>query len=210
MDVNVYVLKQTGRLNAIEEDIKRCIEIVLSRANALISIPPLDIVVMDDPFSTVPEIGIRGYAKNANTIVISINPVSDYFLRFLDQEVKSVIAHEIHHAARMLTIGYGNTLLEALVSEGLADHFDLEINQLSPKPWNIALNQEELMMFNLLAQKEYNNASYNHSEWFFGSKEKNIPRWTGYTLGFSLVGRYLENTGLLPSQLVDTKARVFI
>ena len=40
------------------------------------------------------------------------------------------------------------------------------------------------------AKKEYNNKNYNHYEWFFGSKEKKIPRWTGYALGFNLVAEY--------------------
>ena len=42
------------------------------------------------------------------------------------------------------------------------------------------------------AREEYDNRRYDHLAWFFGTDESSIPRWTGYSLGFQLLGDYLH------------------
>ncbi len=42
------------------------------------------------------------------------------------------------------------------------------------------------------ARGDYDNPRYNHWAWFFGSDACEIPRWAGYSLGFALIGDYLE------------------
>lgn len=207
----IHILKQSGRLS---DDfitvIKKSIRSTFKRAQKLVIVPSLDIVVMDDPQSVVPELGISGYAKNPTTIFLSIDPSSSYLRDNLKQGIASTVTHELHHVMRMSGVGYGNTLLEALVSEGLADHFDIELNQTEPKPWSIALKHHELKALSLLAEKEHHSRFYNHQDWFFGSKDEKIPRWAGYAIGFDLVGRYLEHRGLRPSQLIDVSANDFV
>jgi uncharacterized protein YjaZ len=101
--------------------------------------------------------------------------------------------------------------LGALINEGLADHFDMEVNSTSPYLWNKALNEEELKIFQKLAEKEYFNENYNHNDWFFGSTERNIPRWTGYSLGFYLVEKYLKtHPDQKASNLYNVEAEEFL
>lgn len=40
-----------------------------------------------------------------------------------------------------------------------------------------------------MAKQELASTQYDHGAWFFGSGP--FPRWTGYTLGCEIVGRYL-------------------
>lgn len=51
---------------------------------------------------------------------------------------------------------------------------------------------------------------YDHGTWFYGTGPE-IPRWTGYTVGFELVRLYLaENTGARASGLVGQPAISFV
>nr|WP_270280327.1 DUF2268 domain-containing putative Zn-dependent protease [Enterobacter kobei] len=50
--------------------------------------------------------------------------------------------------------------------------------------------------------------SYGHNAWFFGAG--NLPRWLGYTAGFSLVSRYLAaSPHLKASMLTNINAEEF-
>lgn len=149
-----------------------------------------------------------GYAPNAHLMYIHLDPDCADLAPRLEVEIKSTPAHELHHCARWAARGYGTTLLEAVISEGLADHFDIEINGGEPKPWSIALRGAELANIQVKAQEEYTNETYNHGEWFYGTGS--IPRWAGYALGYALVDTHIEKTGKKASALVGEDARLFV
>lgn len=201
MSVNLHILKASGRLEKFETSIKKAFEVGIHDTQSKLTLPILDVVVVDDADMAIAETGVGGSAPNAHVLYIYINPEFVKLEQTLEFEIKSTLAHELHHCARWATVGYGTTLLEAIVSEGLADHFDIEINGGKPKPWSVALPEKELQSILLKAQEEF-NSEYNHSDWFFGSKE--IPRWAGYSLGFKIVGDYIAQTGKSASQLVAT------
>jgi uncharacterized protein YjaZ len=71
--------------------------------------------------------GVGGYAPDAHSICIFTHP--DMFrLREGEGQVRfsAVVAHELHHVKRRRGPGYGETLGEMMVSEGLAIKFQLE------------------------------------------------------------------------------------
>lgn len=207
---NLYILKASGKLNAFESVIKTSIDECLTLAKEKISLPTIDIVVDDDKQSSIPEVGIGGYAPHANLLYIHIDTEYTHSEDGLRKEIMSTLAHELHHCARSASVGYGRTLLEAVVSEGLADHFDIEINGGEPKPWSVALRGEKLEEIMKKAEIEYNNESYNHSMWFYGSYDGTLPRWAGYSLGFTLVSEYIKKSSKKASELVNHKAQEFI
>ena len=85
--------------------------------------------------------------------------------------------------------GYGSTLLETLVSEGLALHFEAEARGTPPLYARIDADLQALWE---QAQPEL-HAPHDHSLWFFGTAHR--PRWAGYALGYELVLRYLQQQG---------------
>ncbi|KND46719.1 MAG: hypothetical protein AB201_02685 [Parcubacteria bacterium C7867-006] len=210
MNVKLHILKQSTRLNSFEEIIRKSFEEGINKIQNKIILPNVDVVVSDNPGSSIPETGVGGYAPTANLVYININPEFSDLEKTLFDEIQSTLAHELHHCARTEKIGYGKTLLEALVSEGLADNFDIEVNNKKPKPWSVAIKDEELKDLKKKAEKDFNNDKYNHSAWFFGSRDLNIPRWAGYSLGFDIVKDYLKKTDKTASELVVTDASEFI
>jgi uncharacterized protein YjaZ len=210
MSINLYILKASGRLKVLENQIESAFDGVLRGIENKITLPHVDVVIDDDVNSVIPETGVGGFAPSANLLYIHINPDFKGIEQKIDFEIKSTLAHELHHCARWASCGYGKTLLEAIISEGLADHFDIEINNGPPKPWSVAVAGSELEKLKEKARSEFTNDNYDHSVWFFGSESKNIPRWTGYSLGFSLVGDYIKKSGKKASELVSERAESFI
>lgn len=107
--------------------------------------------------------------------------------RILDR----LIAHELNHVLRWDSVGYGKTLGKALVSEGLAGQFAKQLFGSPPELWEDAASPEKLSCYLARAETLWDDPSYDHDEWFFGSKD--IPRWAGYTLGYQIVGEYLRH-----------------
>lgn len=178
----------------IEGETGRALDLI----EPLIAISDLRITIVDDPTQVVPEVGLGGFNPNAYEVLVFADATAPDLAETFERELVPLLAHEIHHAMRRREIGYGFTLLQAAVSEGLADHFSVEVSGGSPSPWATALGDADLADWTeeLLRQ---GNRAYDHPEWFFGAGD--VPRWTGYAVGYALVRAYLEQN---PSQRAST------
>lgn len=209
MQSSLHILNANNHLTFLEPRIRVAVEAALAGISQVLPLPGVDIVIDSDSKAAIPETGVGGYAPNAHRIDIHIDPTFPRVEQALEREIKSTLAHELHHCARWAGIGYGDTLIEHIVSEGLADHFDLEVNGGTPKPWSLALTDTQLkVLFKEALQASKQNA-FSQNDWFFGAK-KDIPRWTGYSLGFSIVGKYLRQSRKKASALVNEPAQTFL
>jgi len=210
MNINLHILKATGRLNPFIEQIETEFNNSVNQISKLIPIFDVDVVVYDYPYMAIPELGIGAETKSQYLINIYIDPEFPKLSDSISKGFKGTLAHELHHALRSKTINSFQNLLGALISEGLADHFEMEINNNLPNLWDKTLNEEDLEKFKKLAEEQYFNENYSYSDWFYGSS-KDIPRWTGYSLGFYLVEKYLKNhPNQKTSDLYNVKAEEFI
>ncbi len=201
-------MRASGRLEPFIKSIQEAFDEAIKEVAAKLQLSRVDIVVADLPASAIPETGVGGYAPNAHLLYIYINPESPGLAERLRVEIKSTLAHELHHCARWAAVGYGTTLLEAMISEGLADHFDLEVNGGTPRPWSTALQPVQLQSLLARAREEFPSANYSHDDWFFGSEKEQIPHWTGYSLGYFLVDSYIKSSGKTASSLVAASANM--
>ena len=210
MGINFHILKASGRLKPYIKDIKKVCKEAERKIFAEIPLSNVDVVIADDPYEVIPEIGIGAYTRTPNLITIYIDPEFPNFNNF-HLELMDIFAHELHHAARWQTVGYGKTLFEAIITEGLADHFANEVTERKDLHlWDKALNPQQIKDWLIKAEKEFYNKEYSHSDWFFGSKARGIPKWTAYSLGFYLVGNYLKKyPQMKASTLYKTKAEKF-
>lgn len=208
--IDLHILEASGRLGDFRLAIERAYTEVLPKIQERLELPDVDIVVADNPDAAIPETGVGGFAPTAHIVYVSVDSSFKMLKEKIGEEIKSTLAHELHHCARWASVTYGTTLLEALVSEGLADHFDIEINGGDPKPWDTALQEPELQQVRDGAKTEFNNPSYDHSVWFFGSDKTHIPRWAGYSLGFHLVAEHMKKGNKTAAELVHVPAEVFV
>jgi Predicted Zn-dependent protease (DUF2268) len=175
---------------------------------ARLPIERVDVVVgYSDPFWTIPAYGIGGFSHGKGRISITLAPKHP---RFADPErpvrLAAVLAHELHHIARSRGAGYGRTLGEALVSEGLAECFEVETG-CPPPPYGIALQGEPLKHFAARAHEQIAAQDYDHGAWFYGRRgDPDFPRDGGYSLGYALVKAWLAAEGTTASAAVDVPA----
>jgi hypothetical protein len=80
-----------------------------------------------------------GYNPGPGEVLLYADPARPDLDSVLWSELLPQLAHEVHHAMRRRAMGYGTTLLQAAVSEGLADHFSLEASGGITRPWAVAL-----------------------------------------------------------------------
>jgi uncharacterized protein YjaZ len=195
----------------MESEIKLIVEEVLAKARDIFDVRDVSIEIKEEPGRVITETGVGGSAPDSHTIFLYYDPNNQNLKQNLEKEIKSTITHEFHHAIRNRTFPWKqDNLLGAMITEGLADHFDIEINGGEPKPWSKALTTDELEKIGQMASLEFANTDYNHNDWFFGSASRNIPRWAGYAIGFKLVEDYLNKTNKKASKLVSEPANSFL
>jgi hypothetical protein len=165
-----------------------------------------------DAARAIPGIGVGGFANPATgDVSVWIDEAPPGGLKAaLETWVPATVAHELHHRSRIrVGPGYGITLAEALVTEGLADHFAAEaFPDTPPQPWDHALSAEQEAELWRKAQPILDvPGGYNHPVWFRGSGS--LPRWAGYTLGYRIAEAYLGDD-FSASSAVGTEAETVI
>lgn len=192
MSIHIHLLTGSKRLIPYSRKIKDAIKHNVILLKRFLPLNKIDIVVIDSPENTIPHLGISGYGPNGHTLYIYLDPTHKRFAQALEEPLLRTMAHELHHVMRWRTVGYGKSLLDALVSEGLADHFEQEVTKGPPEKWDKALSKEDAARLLRLAKKEFDRTDYDHASWFFGNADRSIPKWTGYSLGYALVKEYLK------------------
>lgn len=212
-NINLHILKASGKLTPYVREIGEIFDETIDKVLRNIAVSNVDVVIVETSYGVIPEIGIGAQTYGQNVLFIYLDTKFPGFEnKTLKEELPRSIAHELSHVIRCRTIfSYGETLLGTLIWEGLADHFEKEINNKAPQAWSVALNTNQVSKMMKKAKEEYYNKDYDYVAWMFGSKEKGIPKWTGYTLGYNLVAEYLrKHPDKKPSQLHTLKVEEFI
>lgn len=204
--IELHFLDARGELGEIRDWVRDRLTVTHEKASALIALGALDVVVQTGK-RIIPEKGHLGFAPKPGVIFITVDPTNPAMLANADASLERMFAHELHHAARWDGPGYGLSLGEALVSEGLAGLFVQELFGGPQKPWE-RLPKKEIRPHVRQAVREWDQKNYNHEAWFFGRSD--LPRWLGYSLSFRLIERYLnDNPGCRPSNMTGANARDF-
>ena len=175
----------------------------------LIVVEDVEFRVIVFPERTIPSKGMSGASPNNEHIYILLNPDHPRLYKSIDEELVATLAHEYHHTMRHRTIGYGENLFDAIVSEGLAEHFTIEVTN-EPPPWMSPIDEEEFQYWKAEAEKIWFNKEYNHLAWFVGINSE-IPRGTGYEIGRRLIANYLSmHQDKKASELYATEAKTFL
>ncbi len=205
--IDLHFLNARGQLDRYIEQVRTAVSNVVEATAALKNLGPLDIVVQEGCW-VIPQTGHCGDAPKPGLVFLTLDPGNEALAVNMGRSLERVIAHEFHHASRWDTVGYGETLGEVLVTEGLAGHFVQEVYGDPPEPWESAVNFDELRTHVDAAAREWASKEYNHMRWFFG--EGDLPHWIGYALGYQLIGKYLEiYPEFRPSQLASKPAGSF-
>ena len=113
--------------------------------------------------------------------------------------LKEMLVHELGHAARWgKNDEWMNTLFDGMISEGVATYFGTEFaknnsdKQFFTKAMLERSDEENERILNEL-RGNLDDKNYDYTTIFFTGNDK-LPRWSGYSLGYYLVKKYLEKT----------------
>lgn len=131
--------------------------------------------------------GVTGYCIFKNVIYIYVYPDKnwkDYFGKTL--------VHEVAHSVSDYYSSFDNSLGEMIVFDGLAENFVENVfGEPNKDVVNILSKQESLELFEKIKGDLDSKEEKKYHELFFGSGK--YPIWTGYSMGYALTKKYLEN-----------------
>ena len=145
--------------------------------------------------------GVLGFSLGAQATMVFLWPVQDW-----ENWLTYTITHEYIHLVRNLLFPRGlvggkliymktqepETLLDAIIAEGLADVFATEAcSDIRPR-WTDALDPEvERRVWPRVHRRLGVSDTTEIRRILFGDGDR-IPLWTGYTIGYRVVKRYLD------------------
>lgn len=179
---NIHFLNARHGLTRVLPEIRAAAREAVARVGDLVDLPRFDLIVRAGP-EVIPEWGMGGRAPAPGLIEVVLSPD-----RFQPDLLLRTLVHEMHHLIRWDGPGYGRSLGEALISEGLAGHFVVQVLGGKPDPWDSTTPASAGIK---RALNEWSRLDYDHSEWFFG--KGGMRKWTGYGLGYRLVSEYLTH-----------------
>lgn len=118
------------------------------------------------------------------------------FRDYSKDSLKETVAHEYNHAVFKQTKNGNNSLLDVMIMEGLAEHFQEQICGNDPSPWAHAIEKSELTdKINTIEAHLHDTAEYGdlYAKLFYGQGE--YSRWLGYSIGYWIIDAYLTNKG---------------
>ncbi|MFD1794859.1 peptidase [Paracoccus aurantiacus] len=177
----IHFLNARKALNGVMPEARAAARDAVAIVEEHVALPRFDLVIRTGD-EVVQGWGMGGYAPAPGQIQITLDPS-----RFDPEPFTRTLVHELHHLIRWDGPGYGKSLGEALVSEGLAGHFVLQVLGGPPDPWDSVNPSDEIAR---RASNEWARRDYDHAEWFFGKGK--IRRWSGYGLGHRMVADYLK------------------
>jgi uncharacterized protein YjaZ len=193
-------------------ELSSIVQHALTSIGSELSIPATQVFIDANAAKTISETGLGGFTDpQSGHVFIWIDPArrgdrrSDPFAW-----LPSLLAHELHHSKRIIEgPGYGKTLLEMLVTEGLADVFVREVFPGEPTfPWDSALAPDQSERLWQIARQELSRPA-NSARWLNGHED--VPRFAGYTLGYHLVLGYLGvEPGATAASAVAVKAEAVL
>lgn len=210
MKLNIHFLEAEGALGPWCAALQTQADAVVDRIDEVVfpefGSHPVDVIIQYLPNETIPELGFGGSCFRRGLVTISLDPGAPEFEAHLARGIfRRMLAHELHHAMRWDACGYGLSLGEAFVSEGLADVFSDTVTGVLVPPWaNTSIYRDWAGVLDR-AERERDSHDYDHAAWFFGTGE--LPRWAGYTIGYHLAHLYGQaNPEAAARGMIDTSA----
>ncbi len=155
----------------------------------------IDVLVTNRLYDIIiPEDGVGGRTRASDFIEFAINEE-----KATKNLISEMVAHELCHAARWgKNDEWINSLFDGMISEGIATYLEAEF----------AKDREEKTVFiktilertddenkKILEElRDQLNSNYYDYDTIFFNGNDGLPRWSGYSLGYYLVKKYLEKT----------------
>ena len=195
--INVLITRANGNLDSKVETIVKAVKEAECYVFPKLKIDwDIDLLVTNRLYDIIiPEDGVGGHTRTSDFIEFAINEE-----KATENLISEMVAHELCHAARWgKNDEWINSLFDGVINEGIATYFEAEfVKDRTEKTVFIKTilersdEENEKILEKLRSQLDLNYYDYD-TIFFNGSNE--LPRWSGYSLGYYLVRKYLKKTG---------------
>ena len=164
--------------------------------------------------------GVLGFSLGAQAMMVFLWPVDGW-----RDWLTYTVVHEYAHLVRNLLFPRGvsggklvymksqqpETLLDAMMAEGVADAFAMSICPDMRPRWTRALDDDQQRRMWPRVRRRLGVGDITEiRRMLFGDNDR-VPPWTGYTFGYRIVASYLEsNPDTHPAQLVSLPGSAII
>ena len=163
------------QLDGYVELIQTSIGDAKQRAERITEPVTLDVIIQVCPGRVIEEVGHVGYAPTSSMIQLTFDPANPNFQTNLGERLSRSVAHELHHCLRWDGPGYGTTVGETLISEGLACLFPHQLYGHEPESWEHLAPDWDMADLVERAQAEWREPIDSHISWFRGGDGLAIP-----------------------------------
>ena len=195
--INILLTRANGNLSDKKEVIEKAVKVAEEYIFPKLKIDwDIDVLVTNRLYDIlILEDGVGGRTRAFDFIEFAVNQE-----KATENLISEMLVHELCHAARWgKNDEWIASLFDGIINEGIATYFEAEfIKNRNKRTVFIKTildrsNEENEKILDLVRDRlDSNEDDYNKI--FFTGNNK-LPRWSGYSLGFYLVKKYLEKTG---------------
>ena len=192
--VNLLLAEANGNLSSSREMIIGAVKTAEEYVFPKLKISwDIDLLVTNRLYDIIiPEDGVGGRTRTSDFIEFAINEN-----KATENLISEMATHELCHAARWgKNDEWISSLFDSAISEGIATYLEAEfVRDREEKTVFIKTilertdNENEIILEKLRDQLDSNY--YDYDTIFFNDNDE-LPRWSGYSLGYYLVKKYLE------------------
>ncbi len=179
----IHLLNARHALTPVLSEIRQASRDAVARASNHADLPDFDLVIRAQQDRSA-DGAVQGQAPAPGVIEIALTPD-----RFDPVHFARALVRQMAHLVRWDGPGYGRSLGEALVSEGLAGHFVLQVMGGQPDGVDAVRPAQGTMR---QAMNEWARRDYDHARWFGGKGD--LRKGTGNSLGHRLIAEHLTQS----------------
>ena len=210
MSIKINILNASEKFNPVLEVLEFRAANLLNEIQNYLKLPKLDIVISPCSEEYKTKSGIMGCVTTPYVIDIMLDTDREDLVDVINVQLPAVIAHEIHHAVRASSGVECKTLLQNIISEGLACHFETNFNgDELPSLFDEIQKQDWMLLYERM-QPELDSQEFSYPIYFCGEDETKFANHAGYWVGFNLVSQYININGGCAAALVSTPAEEIV
>ncbi|MCQ9090934.1 DUF2268 domain-containing putative Zn-dependent protease [Vibrio alginolyticus] len=181
----------------------------MEKISGFFNVSDIDVTITSAYGEKIPT-GIGGYSLNPFRVEILLDCERKDLASIVEEELASVLAHEIHHCARTRIYGVEETLADNIITEGLACFFERNFNGGNPPSFLKEMNDKRWMDIYSEMNKMLKEDSFCFETYFLGKDESQYAKYSGYLVGYNLVKLKANELNLNDSQLLKLSVEDFL
>lgn len=204
MSIETHILDVNRKPVASYDQLLSIVPQSAAKAAKLLNADGINISLIPFKSGYAPKSGIGGFSFSPYRLELLLDSEREDLGQIIRSELPAVLGHEMHHCVRAKHNSNPATLGEFITIEGLATHFEIQMNGgVQPslfKKFPAKVDWRDLLEE---ALPSLNTKAFSFNDWFLGGNAEQIPKYTGYMIGFLAVSYYKSQAEVSDFDMID-------